>query len=145
MGRSRAGLTTKIHAVADARGRPIRLKLTEGQAHDGRSGRDMVETVGEGQTLLADRGYDRDRLRDRLAARGAGANIRPMPTQKRFPRLRSDPLSPRNPIEQFFSKIEYFRPPLPPATQYDKRDDNFRASAQLASLRIRLRTYKTVD
>ena len=37
MGRSRGGLTTKIHALVDASGLPIALKLTEGQAHDGRS------------------------------------------------------------------------------------------------------------
>jgi transposase len=37
MGRSRGGLTTKTHALVDASGLPIRLKLTEGQAHDGRS------------------------------------------------------------------------------------------------------------
>jgi hypothetical protein len=36
MGRSRGGLTTKLHAVVDANGNPITLKLTEGQAHDGR-------------------------------------------------------------------------------------------------------------
>ena len=39
MGRSRGGLTTKIHALVDAEGLPIMLKLTEGQAHDGNSAR----------------------------------------------------------------------------------------------------------
>jgi transposase len=55
MGRSRGGLTTKIHALVDAEGRPIVLKLTEGQAHDGRSAADMFETVQAGHILLADR------------------------------------------------------------------------------------------
>ncbi|SFP25728.1 Transposase DDE domain-containing protein, partial [Paracoccus pantotrophus] len=64
MGRARGGLTAKIHAVVDARGRPIRLNLTEGQAHDGRSGDDMVGSIGAGRILLAGRGYDRHRLRD---------------------------------------------------------------------------------
>jgi hypothetical protein len=36
MGRSRGGLTTKIHALVDAKGRPIDLVLTAGQAHDGK-------------------------------------------------------------------------------------------------------------
>jgi len=58
MGRSRGGLTTKIHALVDAEGRPIRLKLTEGQAHDGRSAADMFDTVEAGHILLADRAYD---------------------------------------------------------------------------------------
>lgn len=141
MGRSRGGLTTKIHALVDARGRPIRLKLTEGQAHDGRSGADMVDGIGAGQTLLADRGYDSDGLRDRLAARGAQANIRLMPNRKRLPAFDRELYKQRNLIERFFSKLKHFRAV---ATRYDKRDDNFLASVQLASLRIWLRTYESV-
>jgi hypothetical protein len=34
MGRSRGGLTTKIHALVDAEGRPVALALTAGQTHD---------------------------------------------------------------------------------------------------------------
>ena len=52
MGRSRGGLTTKIHALVDAEGLPIALKLTEGQAHDGRSAQDMLGDLAEGQILL---------------------------------------------------------------------------------------------
>ena len=48
MGRSRGGLTTKIHALVDACGLPISLKLSAGQAHDGRSAEDML-----GHILLA--------------------------------------------------------------------------------------------
>lgn len=141
MGRSRGGLTTKIHALVDALGRPIRLKLTEGQAHDGRSGADMVDAIGAGQTLLADRGYDSDGLRDSLAARGAVANIRLMPTRKRFPAFDIELYKQRNQIERFFSKLKHFRAV---ATRYDKRDDNFLASVQLASVRIWLRSYESV-
>jgi transposase len=58
MGRSRGGLTTKIHALVDAEGLPIALKLTEGQAHDGRSATDMLASIKAGQILLADRAYE---------------------------------------------------------------------------------------
>lgn len=151
MGRSRGGLTTKIHALVDARGRPIRLKLTEGQAtegqaHDGRSGADMYDSTRPGQTLLADRACDSDGLRDSLAERGAVANIHLMPTRKCFPAF--DPVLYRqsNQVERFFSKLKHFRAV---ATRYDKRDDNVLASVQLASvqlasLRIWLRTYESV-
>ena len=61
MGRSRGGLTTKIHALVDAMGLPIALKLTEGQAHDGRSAEGMFGTVRAGNILLADRAYDSNR------------------------------------------------------------------------------------
>lgn len=63
MGRSRGGLTTMIHALVDANGLPILLKLTEGQAHDGRSAADMLDGIGDRQILLADGGYDSDALR----------------------------------------------------------------------------------
>jgi len=53
MGRSRGGLTTKIHALVDANGLPVALKLTEGQAHDGRSAADMLQGLGAGQILIA--------------------------------------------------------------------------------------------
>ena len=41
---------------------PSQLKLTDGQAHDGRSAIDMLDTIAEGQILLADRAYDSDAL-----------------------------------------------------------------------------------
>ena len=77
MGRSRGGLTTKIHALVDARGLPIVLKITAGQAHDGKSAADMLERLAGGQILLADRAYDSNVLRQSLAERGAFANIKP--------------------------------------------------------------------
>jgi transposase len=83
MGRSRGGLTTKIHALVDAEGRPIALKLTEGQAHDGRAAADIFDTVQAGHVLLADSAYDSDALRTMLTERGAWANIRPMTGRKR--------------------------------------------------------------
>lgn len=49
------------------------LKLTEGQAHDGRSARDMLGALVD-QTLLAGRAYDSDELRKSLDERGAWAN-----------------------------------------------------------------------
>jgi transposase len=88
MGRSRGGLTTKIYAVVDANGNPFTLKLTEGQAHDGRSADDMQDSIGAGQTLLADRAYDSDALREVLAARGARANVKLM-TNRRLYRKRN--------------------------------------------------------
>ena len=137
MGRSRGGLTTKIHALVDAQGRPIHLKLTEGQAHDGRSAADMFETLGSGNILLADRAYDSDGLRENMSALGVWANIRAMPN-----RVKTYPFSGwvyrlRNLVERFFNKLKHYRAV---ATRYDKRDDNYLASIQLASIRIWLRS-----
>ena len=139
MGRSRGGLTTKIHALVDRWGLPILLKLTEGQAHDGRSAQDMLGTIGRGDVLLGDRAYDSDALHETLAARGARANIRLMPHRRHPPRFNKRLYRQRNQVERFFNKLKQFRAV---ATRYDKRDDNYLASVKLASIRIWLRAYE---
>lgn len=141
MGRSRGGLTTKIHAMVDANGLPINLVLSEGQAYDGHSAYAMLDSLTPGSILLADRAYDADKLRAAIAGKGAFANIPPMPQ-----RVRRAAFSPllyryRNLIERFFNKLKHFRAI---ATRYDKRDDNFLASVQLASIRIWLRHNESV-
>ena len=141
MGRSRGGLTTKIHAVVDANGLPIVIKLTEGQAHDGRSAADMLDGVVAGQILLADRAYDSNALREALQARGAWANIKPVAHRPDPP-----PFSPylyryRNLVERFFNKIKHYRAI---ATRYDKRAANYLAAVKLAAIRIWLRHNESV-
>jgi len=133
MGRSRGGLTTKIHALVDANGLPVALKLSEGQAHDGRSARDMLVRIGRGQILLADRAYDSDALRVDLATRGAWANIKPMPGRKRIPAFSRFLYRYRNLVERFFNKLKHFRAI---ATRYEKHDANDLALIKLASFRI---------
>jgi len=133
MGRSRGGLTTKIHVLVDAEGLPIALKLTEGQAHDGRSACDMLEALSQGQILLADRAYDADALRQSLKQRGAWANIKPMPNRRNIPAFSAFLYRQRNLVERFFNKLKHFRGV---ATRYDKRADNFLAGVKLASFRI---------
>ena len=136
MGRSRGGLTTKIHALVDAEGLPINLKLTEGQAHDGRSADDMLETVTDGTILLGDRAYDSDRLRETLQDRGAWANVKPMPHRVNPPAFSTFLYRYRNLVERFFNKLKHYRAV---ATRYDKLPENYLASVKLASIRIWLR------
>ena len=133
MGRSRGGLTTKIHAIVDANGLPMLLKLTAGQAHDGRSAADMLGHMGKGQILLADRAYDSDALRQMLADQGAWANIKPMPRRVRVPAFSKFLYRYRNLVERFFSKIKHFRAV---ATRYEKHAENYLALVKLASARL---------
>jgi len=117
MGRSRGGLTTKIHALVDANGLPIALKLTEGQAHDGRSAEDMLGDAA--------RAYDSDGLRHALDQRGAWANIKLMPNRKKRPAFSAWLYRQRNAVERFFNKIKQFRGI---ATRCDKDPANFLAA-----------------
>jgi transposase len=136
MGRSRGGLTTKIHALVDANGLPIALKLSAGQAHDGKSAADMLGGLGSGQILLADRAYDSDALRSAMAEQGAWANIKPM--KGRAKRLAFSPFlyRYRNLVERFFSKLKHFRAV---ATRFEKHDANYLAAVKLAAVRIWMR------
>ncbi len=141
MGRSRGGLTTKIHALVDANGLPVALKLTEGQAHDGRSAQGMLEGLAAGQVLLADRAYDSDQLRRSMAARGAWANIKPLARRIDKPAFSPFLYRYRNLVERFFNKLKHFRAV---ATRYEKHAANYLAQVKLAATRIWLRAYESV-
>ena len=142
MGRSRGGLTTKIHALVDANGLPIALKLTEGQAHDGRSAEDMLDTIKAGDILLADRAYDSDLLRQTLTDRGAWANVKPMPNRINVPAFSRFLYRYRNAVERFFNKIKHYRGV---ATRYDKTPENYLAGVKLVSARIWMRANESVS
>jgi transposase len=137
MGRSRGGLTTKIHALVDANGLPVALKL----AHDGKSAQNMLTRLGPGQILLADRAYDSDALRQEVASQGAWANIKPMPGRVRIPAFSAFLYRYRNLVERFFSKLKHFRAI---ATRFEKHDANYLALIKLASARIWMRSYESV-
>ena len=68
MGRSRGGLTTKIHALTDAQGLPLELVLSPGQAGDCPLAGQLLGHLKEGSILLADKAYDADWLRRQIEA-----------------------------------------------------------------------------
>ena len=133
MGRSRGGLTTKIHALVDALGRPIRLSLTPGQAGDALAGQDLIGGLRPGATLIADRAYDTNAIRDFAAGRGAWANIPPRVIRKDSFSFCKWVYRQRNLVERFFNRIKHFRGL---ATRYDRKPENFPAALKLASIRI---------
>lgn len=138
MGRSRGGLTTKIHAVVDAHGLPVRLSLTPGQVHDNQVVPDLLSQLQPNSMVLADRAYDADWIRDLIQDQGAWANIPPKSNRK-DPKCFSPHLyRSRNFVERFFNKIKHFRRV---ATRYDKLAQNYLAMAKLASIRIWIRIY----
>src|SRR5260370_17222090 len=69
IGRSRGGLSTKIHALVDALGNPVELMLTPGQAHDLVCAEPLIETV-DPDALIGDKAFDADWFIDTLTRRG---------------------------------------------------------------------------
>jgi hypothetical protein len=72
MGRSRGGLTSKIHVVVDTNDLPVRLGLTAGETHDNRPAGKLLSRLKSGTMLLADRGYDADWIRALAAEKRLG-------------------------------------------------------------------------
>lgn len=66
IGRTKGGMNTKLHAVTDTQGRPIRLNVTAGRISDYTGAAALIEALPKVDWLLADRGYDADWFRKRL-------------------------------------------------------------------------------
>jgi transposase len=140
LGRSRGGLTTKIHVVVDARGLPIRLGLTAGQTHNGQIADTLLNRLRPRTIVLADKAYDADRIRELIQDQDATPNIPPKSNRRWKPCFSKRLYRERNLIERFFSKLKHFRRV---ATRYDKLATNFLAMVQLASIRLWLRAYES--
>lgn len=128
MGRSRGGLTTKIHACVDALGNPLRLILTGGQVSDITVGPALIESIPT-DAVVADKGYDSDVFVGTITRTGAQAVIPPRSnrnTPRDFDRNR---YKARNLVERFFNRLKQFRRL---ATRYDKLSHRFNAFLHLA-------------
>ena len=75
IGRSRGGLTTKIHVIVDALRNPLALSLTGGNAHDITQAESLAAQV-EPDALLADKGYDADSFINSLEVRAIKLSFR---------------------------------------------------------------------
>ena len=135
IGRSRGGLSTKIHALVDALGKPLAFLLTPGQAHD-LAGADALLPQMAADLLIADRAFDADaRVLEPLAAAGKAAVIPPRPNRLQPHEFDRELYKERHLIENFFCKLKQFRAI---ATRYDKTARNFLAAIHLAAAIIRL-------
>ena len=77
-----------------------------------------------------DKGYDADRIRERLAIDGIAAVIPPMSSRCQKPSYDKELYRGRNRIERFFNKLKPFRRL---ATRYDKLAKTFLASLCLVA------------
>ena len=120
-------MTTKIHAVVDALGNPVALSLTPGQAADISQAEPLLEAL-EPSAVIADKGYDSDKLVETLDAREI-APVIPSKANRKQPRPCDFALyRERNLVERFFNKIKNYRAI---ATRFDKLASTFLAGVLL--------------
>lgn len=132
IGRSKGGLTTKVHAVVDALGNPLRIHLTAGNVNDIVPACSLLEGLSADK-LLADRAYDVNKPLV-LAERQRHEVVTP-PTPCRLEQREYDvhTYKERHLIECFFAKLKSFRKV---ATRCDKLAVTFKASVMLAACLI---------
>jgi transposase len=139
LGRSRGGLSTKIHAATIDENCSVALHLTAGHAYDGRQFEFLYESLARDHALESvarNKGYDADRIRERLSDDGLLAIIPPIPSRVRKLHYDKALYRERNRIERFFNKLKNFRPI---ATRYDKLEKTFFAALCLVSAFILVR------
>lgn len=133
IGRSKGGLSTKIHATCDAIGNPTGFHLTPGQAHDLEGFDELIEDVSA-DNLLADKAYDADeRVRDVLRDKECNAVIPSKKNRVSPIEYDKDLYKARHLIENFFAKLKQYRAI---ATRYDKTSQNFLGAVYMASIFI---------
>lgn len=130
IGISRGGRTTKIHALFDALGRPLRPVLRPGNTADVK-GADLLisEPIGM-KRVIADRGYGANRIRAALRDQGTipvipGRRNRKHPIQYDERRYKD-----RWRVEATFCRLKGFHRV---ATRYDKLARNFLSAVSLAA------------
>ena len=135
MGRSRGGLTTKIHMACDSLGRPVRFLLAAGQSHDILAAPALIEGFTP-VAVMADRAYDSNAFREVIARTGAEVVI--PSTQSRKTLIPHNPVlyRLRNRIERCFNKLKHFRRF---STRYDRLARHFLAFAHIAAAMIWMR------
>ncbi len=125
-------MTTKIHALVDALGNPLCFRLTPGNQADCTIGYEMLAAIHlQGKFVLADRGYDTDRILRLLDQKQAIAVI---PSRKHRTIQRDTDwwmYKERHLVEGLFNKLKNYRRL---ATRYDKLATSFSAFLSLAAI-----------
>ncbi|NEC03412.1 IS5 family transposase [Streptomyces anulatus] len=153
LGRSRGGLTSKIHLVCDGLGRPLALVITGGNTNDCTQFTAVMETIrvprlGPGRPrvrpdhVLGDKGYSSKAIRAWLRRRGIGHTIPERADQARNrhrrgsrggrpPAFDKQVYKHCNVVERCFNRLKQWRGI---ATRYDKTAQAYEAAVTLASL-----------
>ena len=123
-------MNTKLHAITDTSGRPIRLFITAGQISDYTGAKALLGSLPEAQWLLADRGYDADWFREALKDKGIRPCIPGRKSRTRTVRYDKRRYRRRNRIERMFGRLKDWRRV---ATRYDRCLKVFLSAIALAA------------
>lgn len=130
MGRTRGGRNTKIMALTDGRGLPVKLSLIEGQAYEGHHVIGLLDEP-RGLMVVGDRGFDDDKLRQRLEELGASHCFPSKSNRKHKRKLDKKLYRQRYRVENFFCRLKRW---ACASTRRDKLARHFLSIIQFASI-----------
>jgi transposase len=135
IGRSRGGLTTKIHAAVDGLGNPSRILLSAGNHSDVEYGPELIADL-PAENILADKGYDSNAFVSQIEGTGHRAVIPPRKNRKEAREYDKHLYKERHLVECFFNKIKQYRRI---ATRYDKLARNYLSMVFIGAILILLK------
>lgn len=134
MGRSKGGLSTKIHMACDALGYPLGFILTGAERHDVTQAKTLLRKyIKPGQYCLMDAGYDSDDIREFVVQNDAIAVIAYRKNRVNIPEFDNHIYKDRHQVENLFQKLKRFRRI---ATRYEKLQAHYAGMLAIASVMI---------
>jgi len=130
VGKSRAGNTSKIHLAVDAHGLPVAFEITGGEVNDCTAAPELIAQTPSAEAIVADKGYDSERIRRQIEAQGA----RPVIPRKRNSTQGNADLDRglyryRHLVENAFARLKHYRAV---AFRYDKLKRNYESVVAMA-------------
>jgi len=129
LGRSRGGLTTKIHLLCDSLGLPLKFIVAAGQSSDFTYAVPLLE--GEKASyVIADKGYDSQEIVNFIEEQLNATPVIPPKSNRKLQRQYDKIIyKERNVIERLFGRLKQFRKL---ATRFEKIKRNFESLLSVA-------------
>lgn len=130
IGKSRAGNTSKIHLAVDAHSLPIEFEITAGQINDCTQAPALISRLPKAETIVADKGYDNEKIREQVERQGVKAVIpRKRNSVKGNADLDSGLYRNRYLVENAFARRKHYRAV---ASRFDKLKRNYESVVAMA-------------
>lgn len=130
VGKSRAGNTSKIHLAVDAYGLPIEFEITGGCINDCTAAPALIDKLPAVGTVVADKGYDSERIREKVQSNGSRIVIpRKRNSVKGNADLDRGLYRYRHLVENAFARLKHYRAV---ASRFDKLKRNYESTIAMA-------------
>jgi len=133
IGRSRGGLSTKVHVLLTLTGTVSKSIITCGHESDIKYAPALLENSPRNSIVIGDKGYDSDAFVTAIEQRQGQAVIPPRCTRKVQREYSHRLYRERNRVERYFARLKQFRRL---ATRYDKTITSFAGFFELANLHM---------